>query len=302
VVQLARLLAAQDIGALLDYARAMEQFSPDYTALLDELNSLLARIALFQAVGKPYDDEDDVPAEVMAELASAIPAADLQLYWQVGVLGRRDLPLATDPRAAFALVLLRMLAFRPGGDQAGSVAAPASRSPAPRVMNPAVSREAAGLRVDMGAGAEASAGAGAAAVAAALPLDAAHWKAIVQQLGLTGLAAQFAANCAMVAREGAQVRLLLDARSVSMRNRATEEKLTAALSRHVGSPVRLLIEVGTPDAAPVTPARERDQQADARLARARELLESDPNIQALRTEMGATIFPDSIRAISNEEG
>jgi DNA polymerase-3 subunit gamma/tau len=276
----------------------MEQFSPDYTALLDELNSLLARIALFQAVGKPYDDEDDVPAEVMAELASAIPAADLQLYWQVGVLGRRDLPLATDQRAGFALVLLRMLAFRPGGTQAGNAAAPASRSPAPRAMNPPVSRDAAGVRASVEVGMQAAAG----PPSAALPLAAANWKEIVQQLGLTGLAAQFAANCAMLAREGAQVRLMLDARSVSMRNRATEEKLTAALSRYVGAPLKLVIEVGTPDAAAVTPARERDQQADARLARARELLESDPNIQALRTEMGATIFPDSVRAISNEEG
>jgi hypothetical protein len=50
-----------------------------------------------------------------------------------------------------------------------------------------------------------------------------------------------------------------------------------------------------------TPAREREREASERLAQARALLESDPNIQALRAEMGATIFPDSVRATFNEE-
>src|SRR5262245_53062028 len=99
VVQLARLLAAQDMGGLLDAARALEQWSPDYLQMLDELTSLLARVALYQAVGKPYDDEDDVPAEVMAELAAAMQPEDLQLYYQVGLLGRRDLPFTTDQRS-----------------------------------------------------------------------------------------------------------------------------------------------------------------------------------------------------------
>jgi DNA polymerase-3 subunit gamma/tau len=134
-----------------------------------------------------------------------------------------------------------------------------------------------------------------------LPLTPANWKTIVQQLGLMALAGQLAANCALLGRQGAQVKLLLDARSVSTRNRGTEEKLAAALSRYLGEPVKLGIEVGTPDAAAGTPARERDQLADERLAQARVLLESDPGIQVLRSEMGATIFPESVRATSSEE-
>src|SRR5690606_16192285 len=138
VVQLARLLAAQDVGALLDYSRQLEQFSPDYVQLLDELVSLLARIALYQAAGRPYDDDDEVEPAIMAELAGAIAAEDLQLYWQVGVLGRRDLPLAGDQRSGFALTLVRMLAFRPGA-QGGST----EEAAAPRVTG------AAGVRASM---------------------------------------------------------------------------------------------------------------------------------------------------------
>ncbi len=97
VVQLVRLLAAQDAGALLEYARSLEQWSPDYPAMLEALTSLLARIALYQAAGKPYDDEDEVPAEVMAELATSIAPEDLQLYYEVGVLGQRDLAAGHRP-------------------------------------------------------------------------------------------------------------------------------------------------------------------------------------------------------------
>ncbi|MGE4408235.1 DNA polymerase III subunit gamma/tau C-terminal domain-containing protein, partial [Pseudomonas sp.] len=51
-------------------------------------------------------------------LAQALPAEDVQFYYQMGLIGRRDLPLAPDPRSGFEMVLLRMLAFRPadGGD------------------------------------------------------------------------------------------------------------------------------------------------------------------------------------------
>ncbi len=96
------------------------------------------------------------------------------------------------------------------------------------------------------------------------------------------------------------MKLQLEASRQSTRNRGTEEKLAAALSRYLGEPVRLSIELGT-EAVAATPARERDRQAEERLAQARALLESDPNIQALRAEMGATIFPDSVRATFNEE-
>jgi hypothetical protein len=51
----------------------------------------------------------------------------------------------------------------------------------------------------------------------------------------------------------------------------------------------------------VTPARERDRMADERLEQARVALEEDPNIQALRTQMGATIFADSVRPNYTEE-
>ena len=288
VVQLVRLLAASDMTGLLAYAKELEQWSPDYVALLDELNSLLARVALFQAAGQAYDDEDDVPAALMSELAAALGPEDLQLFYQVGLTGRRDLPLITDQRSGFAMTLVRMLAFRPGAEGSG---APTTRPASAAAPAQGGSRAALGAGV---AAVDANAPTAPARAAAALPLTAENWPAIIEQLGLTGVARQLAAHCALGERQGMNVRLLLDPRSQSIRTAANQEKLAAALVRYSGEPLRVQIELAE-GSQPVTPARERDRQADERMASARAALETDPNIQALRTQMGATIFADSVR-------
>jgi DNA polymerase-3 subunit gamma/tau len=292
VVQLARLLAARDTAGLLAFAQSLEQWAPDYLQMLDELNSLLARVALFQSIGGPYDDEDMIPVETLAALASSMSPEDLQLYYQIGLLGRRDLPLASDQPAGFAMTLLRMLAFRP---DAGSGAVASASTGAGR------SRAAAGTAASA---APAEAGQ-VAAVDAPLPaagrleLTAGNWLEIVGQLGLSGMARQLAAHCAFGGRQGALLKLQLDPRSQSIRTRSNEEKLANALSSYTGEALRLQIELAAD--APVTAARERDRETDARLANARAALEEDPNIKALRDRMGATIFVESIRPTRNEE-
>jgi len=319
VVQLARHLAAGDMTQLLAGARALDEFSPDYLALLEELNSLLARVALFQATGAAYDEEEEVPAATLAELAAAISPEDLQLYYQVGLTGRRDLPLIADQRSGFAMTLVRMLAFRPGAERGASQAGRAGGSTATLSAGTGASASAStgGARTG-GATAARAAAIGAAPVAAtpiaataaaaaptgnALPLLPENWPAIIDGMveqGLAGLARQLASHCALAGRQGAVVRLLLDPRSQSIRTRANEEKLAAALARYCGELLRVQIELAEGD-APATPARERAAQADERLERARAALEEDPNIKALRTQLGATIFADSVRPNFTEE-
>jgi DNA polymerase III subunit gamma/tau len=285
VLQLAQLLAARNAAALLAFARSLEQWSPDYLQMLDELNSLLAHVALYQSVGGPYDEEELVPAEALAALASAIPAEDLQLYYQIGLLGRRDLPLASDQSAGFAMTLLRMLAFRPdagAGSFAGRATSAATTSPVSISTVPATAVPAASP-----------------APAARRELNAANWLEVVSQLELSGMARQLATHCAFGGRQASVLKLLLDARSQSIRTRSNEEKLAGALSAYAGEPLRLQIELASEP--PVTAARERDREADARQASARAALEEDPNILALRERMGATIFTESIRSTRNEE-
>lgn len=124
------LLAANGAQVLAAVAQLAEH-APDYSSALEEILTLLHRVAVAQAVPDASDNGLGDQA-VIKELAAKMPAEDLQLFYQLGLNGRRDLPMAPDPRSGFEMVLLRMLAFKPAGipqlPQASlnnSVAAPA---------------------------------------------------------------------------------------------------------------------------------------------------------------------------------
>jgi DNA polymerase-3 subunit gamma/tau len=85
---------------------------PDYSAILEELLSLLHALSVRQQV-EDAPVQVEVAAEQLASLAELIPAEELQLYYQLGLHGRRDLPLAPTPRIGLEMAFLRMLAFQP---------------------------------------------------------------------------------------------------------------------------------------------------------------------------------------------
>src|SRR6185312_11703724 len=261
VLQLAERLAAADAAELMRYARSLEEWAPDYAQVLDELGSLLARIALKQVV-KDFEGDDLYAQEVLDRLAQAISPEDVQLYYQTAIIGRRDLALAPDPRTGFEMALLRMVAFRP---QAEAGAAPQAlpgarpRPPASAAVAP-LAAPAATVRPTQHSDRDAA--------PEPAPSGAAQdWAAIISALELQGAARQLAAHCVLVGREGAVVRLALDPRSKFMRTAAVEEKLAQALARHYGEPIRLEFTTVIGQAETPAQAGERATQEEAEAAR-----------------------------------
>ena len=114
-------LLRRDGSAILQTITDISAFSPDYSALLDELLAVLHKVATTQLVPGSLDNSQGDQALIEA-LAAGMGQADVQLYYQIGLIGKRDLPLAPDTRIGFEMVMLRMLAFEPATE---SVAAPA---------------------------------------------------------------------------------------------------------------------------------------------------------------------------------
>ncbi|MEN9757787.1 MAG: hypothetical protein RL755_1974, partial [Pseudomonadota bacterium] len=104
-------LAQANAPAILDHIDELSQFSPDFMDLLQQLVQFLHRIALVQHV--PTMLTHDLDVDVVAELAKRLSPEDVQLYYQIGLLGQKELELAPDPRSGFEMVMLRMLTFRP---------------------------------------------------------------------------------------------------------------------------------------------------------------------------------------------
>jgi DNA polymerase-3 subunit gamma/tau len=139
LVRLLDALADENGADLMAVADEMASRSLSYNGALQDLGTLLHRIALAQTV--PGAIPQDLPelADIQ-RLATVFDAQEVQLFYQIAVHGRNEIGLAPDEYAGFTMTLLRMLAFRPGQGGAAQVAAPAPsalarpvpQAPAPR--------------------------------------------------------------------------------------------------------------------------------------------------------------------------
>lgn len=326
IFELLELLAAGDAAALLDRSAGLAEQAPDYGAVLGELVSLLHRVALAQLVPEAVDDRLGDRDRVLA-LAGRIEPEEVQLWYQIGLLGRRDLPLAPDPRGGFEMLLLRMLAFRPataeaapapagsGGGEArgarealdqararaggGDANAPGmTRRAAPAPSPGAESRPRPSAHRPAGAAEpcevrEPEAGP-AGNPAPALISD---WAATVPRLGLNGFTLQLANHCVLDRVEGQSIRLLLDPAQSSALSERLKERIHDALSRYLGQPVRLDIVVGA--AGTETPARQQQRARSERQHAAEAHIQADPNVQALMDTFDASLVPGSIRPVDH---
>ena len=84
---------------------------------------MLSHIAIAQTSELALS-EDVINRAKIISIAQNISAEDLQLYYQIVVLGKRDLPLAPDEYCGFSMTLLRLLAFRPESSIPQSTATP----------------------------------------------------------------------------------------------------------------------------------------------------------------------------------
>lgn len=112
IVNMLNALGNNDGNALLAAVDHMSEHSPDYEAALESILILLHRITVAQIAPNAVDNSQG-DKELVLTLAQTISAADVQLFYQLGLHGRRDLPLAPDARSGFEMCLLRMMAFRP---------------------------------------------------------------------------------------------------------------------------------------------------------------------------------------------
>jgi DNA polymerase-3 subunit gamma/tau len=175
----------------------------------------------------------------------------------------------------------------------GGASAPA-RPGGARSDTSSVSADGAGLGTQ-GAGDSHNASAPGAGVATGVDAGPGSWSAILAQLEVSGLARQLANNCVLIGRTGNLVRLGLDPRNNMMRVPGAVDKLTQALSKYFGETVRLDFEA--PIAGAETPAQAEKRAVVEELDSARQSLESDPAVRALRETFGATLLPDSVRPL-----
>jgi DNA polymerase-3 subunit gamma/tau len=288
IEQLLQGLETGDVGALLKAVTEATEFGLDYEALLKELLLTLHRIALAQANPALAGEEGE---SILAH-AHAISPQDVQLYYQIGVTGSRDLPFAPDPRSGLEMILLRMVAFRPveAGEvrtavptAAASPTRTATTATAPRTPPPVAAKPAPIPVVTPAA----------ATVAQNRGAPAAKWSEVVTQLGLAGLVRELASNTTLESSDNGAMVLVLEELHGKLLNKEREAELKQALEKYYGNSVRLTLRIGRP--AVETPAKEKTRLQDEKQQAAVQAIADDPNVRALQEKFNARVNPASIR-------
>jgi len=204
LLQLLEAVASSDAAGAAKIAEDMQARSLSFDVALADLASLLLKIALAQTV--PDALEAEMPQRArLAQLAAQLDPESVQLYYQIALQGREDLPLAPDEHAGFLMTMLRMLAFRPEG--------------ADKVL-PLSERAVSSKGGDE------------------------SWPQLVQQLPVAGAARELARNAELRSQANGVFDLVVPKSKAYLAERGYQDKLKAALEQHLGAAVTVKVAVG----------------------------------------------------------
>ncbi len=296
-------LSDNDGAGLISLARELAESAPDYHHVLGELLSLLRRVAVFQALAddaSALDEGSDV-----VDLAERLSPEDCQLFYQIGLIGRRDLSLAPDPQSGFEMVLLRMLAFRPMQAESSATGREASTKASKRNVSssPVSSGKAAASdgRVTPAAASLPALAPESPAKVTAVPSNTdlsvpatdsksgeLDWNDMVSKLELPGLVRELARNAALKSYNGRIVELLLEPQHENLSGDRLIQGLEAALKEQLNADIRIRVALEG-QAELDTPSKRMSEAEKARQREAERVIEADPTIQSLQNQFGATI-------------
>ncbi len=284
IYDLLQALTEADGRALLQQVQQLSAQVPDYAEVLAELITALHHIAILQQVPEAYDEAMGDRVRLSA-FAQALSNEDVQLYYQIGLVGRRDLNLAPDPRTGLEMVLLRMLAFRP------AEAGPDTGTPKKKTLSKPVELVSADPVTP---------------VAAATPTETApviktpvatgdDWAATVEKLELVGVLKQLAMHCVITHKDGDVLQLALQPGNAYLHTKERQDRLQEILSEARGEPLRLSIEIE--QSSQETPAEQALRLQQARQDAATQAIRADATVQKIIETFNASVDETSIQPV-----
>lgn len=338
ILQLLVGVADNSVNAVLQFVAELEAQAKDFNGVLEELLGCLHQIAVLQmlqlspagtgasvGVGVGADAGANAGAGVgnravesllvnyapehqtiLQQLAQHFDPEEVQLYYQIALIGKRDLPLAPTAHSGFEMLMLRMLAFRPQSLTAAAATvatvatanesttataargmpthAPISAAPAETgISNADIINKTAAIVADT-------------SPQVFNPRSFMNTQDLLQHLKVSGLTAALLQHCALVSATDDEIVFLLHQSHALMLNKSHEERLRVALSELFGKPMHVVINVGTNDAivgAAPTPAALQEQRKMALL----QDLEQSPKLKKILTTFDAAIIPESIKIV-----
>ena len=271
-LNLVNALAHGEAMNVLTQVAQLAEGNPDFAVVLADILSLLQRVAIAQIL--PTESE-----EAIAQLAQQLSPETVQLFYQIGLLGRRDLPLVPEARGGFEMILLRMLAFRPE-TSATWQQQPMSSSPR-QIAQPSPQPAIAPIQTPSESTLSNS------KVEVVTEDD--NWSALIASLNLVGFEKQLAQNCELKSRQDNRWQLILakDNEPLLGKERKHERKLEQRLQEKYGDDLRLTIQIAYPEGK--TPAEKQQQVQEDRQETLKKTIEEDPFVRRLKEKCEAQV-------------
>ena len=267
ILRLMEAVAREDARGVAELADEMQMRSLSFDSALADMASLWLRVALVQEVPEALDSDLSERERIVA-LAANLDPEMVQLYYQIAVQGREDLPLAPDAYSGFVMTMLRMLAFRPDGSDDGARAANAP----PRTAE----RSQAGPR------------------AMPAPPATGAWHELVAKLPVTGAARELARNSERRGSSEDMFDLVVPKSMAHLAGKSYIDKLKAALDQYLGRSIGVKVVVGETTGASVA-ARETSERG-ARQAQAERAVQGDRFVQELVNLFDAKVVDSTVKA------
>jgi DNA polymerase-3 subunit gamma/tau len=263
LVRLLQALAEQDGVQLLAEIAKLAEFAVDFNQALADLLSLLHQINVTQIIDPSMQQNEQI-----VQLAKRFTAENVQLYYQIALIGRRDLPFAPDPQLGFEMVMLRMLAFKPVTESNTEPAAQQNSLAEPALAKEQVQPSSAPIS------------------------SPSAWAEILTHLDLSGMAQALATNCILLTITETHVTLALSKQHEPMFNKKLADRIEQALSHYLNKPIKLDIQMTA--VVVDTPAKQQHQMQIIRQTAATEAIKNDSQVQKMMRLFDATLNVDSI--------
>lgn len=286
LLPLLEALARKEGKQLFDAITKLAERAPDFQLVLEEIIHILHKVAIAQIAPETIKLEEHV-----AFLTECFSAEEIQLYYQIALLGRRDLALTPTPQQGFEMTMLRMFAFKPHdesnhGSRLATIEAdntkPADiestsikRANIETTKSPTISSPTAPILPK--------------SISPQKPSESnkEEWRLILPKLELSGMAYALASNCILVHINEDKVELALSLNHQPMLSQKLKERITEALSRYYKRPIQLDINMTSAELS--TPIKQQQHEEKQQLKNATQSIMQDPHIKKLIEMYDATV-------------
>ena len=273
-------LINSDSEILLNTIENISLQNPDYDVLLSELLSLLQKIAIIQLL--PEDSKNTLKKDkVLVEFANSMEKEDVQLFYQIGIMGRKDLHFSPDAKTGLEMIMIRMLAFNPitiSGEAKKKQITKSLQKQAKNIKDTSIGKQEQKIA-----------------------LEPKHkdnlsntWESLINEMELVGLVNELARNCILKFQDKDKIELSLTPSCKFLLNKKINGGLEEAIRKKLGQEVKLVIKIEDSNI-------ESQSEADTRIKKelknsAKEAVKNDPDVKSLLETFDATIDQDSIQS------